>query len=237
MLGSDLQGEDFAKKGWLIWIYLEMILLSYIDCSGISEHVDGWCPRGSRARRRVHCLNLESMDIYMLIERQYPLSAEICKAMLDKKLQGGKPDENCYKMLKMMEKQAGVAMDEEQSLWELAFFRYQEDSMNGWSWPIWLKNKFKLLTRQSPQYSYQRKMDKCFKGTESFIAVYINDILVFSKNEKDNGLVLSPTKMKIAVSTVDFLGAVIGEGTIKLQHISSLEIVNFNEDELRQRKD
>ncbi|GJT45500.1 hypothetical protein Tco_0954215 [Tanacetum coccineum] len=49
---------------------------------------------------RVHCLNLESMDIYMLIERTYPLSAEMCKAMLDKKLQGGKPDENCYKMLK-----------------------------------------------------------------------------------------------------------------------------------------
>ncbi|GKB37042.1 hypothetical protein Tco_0881984 [Tanacetum coccineum] len=45
--------------------------------------------------------------IYMLIERKYPLSAEVCKAMLDKKLQGGKPDEDCYKMLKMMEKQAG----------------------------------------------------------------------------------------------------------------------------------
>ncbi|GJX90267.1 putative ribonuclease H-like domain-containing protein [Tanacetum coccineum] len=59
---------------------------------------------------RVHCLNLESMDIYiyMLIERTYPLSAEMCKVMLDKKLQGGKPDENCYKMLKMMEKQAGI---------------------------------------------------------------------------------------------------------------------------------
>ncbi|GKC12481.1 hypothetical protein Tco_1009263 [Tanacetum coccineum] len=56
----------------------------------------------------VHCLNLESMDIYMLIERQYPLSAEVCKAMLDKKLQGGKLDEDCYKMLKMMEKQAGI---------------------------------------------------------------------------------------------------------------------------------
>ncbi|GJY67803.1 hypothetical protein Tco_0470785 [Tanacetum coccineum] len=39
---------------------------------------------------------------------KYPLSAEVCKAMLDKKLQGGKPDENCYKMLKMMEKQAGI---------------------------------------------------------------------------------------------------------------------------------
>ncbi|GJX34365.1 hypothetical protein Tco_0245922 [Tanacetum coccineum] len=57
---------------------------------------------------RVHCLNLESMDVYMLIERTYPLSAEMCKVMLDKKLQGGKPDENCYKMLKMMEKQAGI---------------------------------------------------------------------------------------------------------------------------------
>ncbi|GJU59099.1 putative reverse transcriptase domain-containing protein, partial [Tanacetum coccineum] len=50
----------------------------------------------------------KSMDVYMLIERTYPLSAEMCKVMLDKKLQGGKPDENCYKMLKMMEKQAGI---------------------------------------------------------------------------------------------------------------------------------
>ncbi|GKF36830.1 hypothetical protein Tco_0113588 [Tanacetum coccineum] len=57
---------------------------------------------------RVHCLNLESSDIYMLTERKYPLSAKVCKAMLDKKLQGGKPDEDCYKLLKMMEKQAGI---------------------------------------------------------------------------------------------------------------------------------
>ncbi|GJR78542.1 putative ribonuclease H-like domain-containing protein [Tanacetum coccineum] len=56
----------------------------------------------------VHCLNLESANVYMLIERKYPLSAEVCKAMLDKKLQGGKPDEDCYKLLKMMEKQAVV---------------------------------------------------------------------------------------------------------------------------------
>ncbi|GJT42173.1 hypothetical protein Tco_0942038 [Tanacetum coccineum] len=33
---------------------------------------------------RVHCLNLESADIYMLTERSYPLSVEVCKAMLDK---------------------------------------------------------------------------------------------------------------------------------------------------------
>ncbi|GJZ59117.1 hypothetical protein Tco_0614933 [Tanacetum coccineum] len=49
---------------------------------------------------RVHCLNLESSDIYMLTERKYPLTAKVCKAMLDKKLQGGKPDEDCYKLLK-----------------------------------------------------------------------------------------------------------------------------------------
>ncbi|GJY21649.1 hypothetical protein Tco_0394215 [Tanacetum coccineum] len=67
-------------------------------------------PEGNELEKscRVHCLNLESMDVYMLIERTYPLSAEMCKVMLDKKLQGGKPDENCYKMLKMMEKQAGI---------------------------------------------------------------------------------------------------------------------------------
>ncbi|GJZ41143.1 hypothetical protein Tco_0588029, partial [Tanacetum coccineum] len=57
---------------------------------------------------RVHCLNLESADVYMLIERTYPLSAEVYKVMLDKKLQGGKPDEDCYKLLKMIEKQAGI---------------------------------------------------------------------------------------------------------------------------------
>ena len=78
---------------------------------------------------------------------------------------------------------------------------------------------------------FQRKMDNCFRGTEDFIAVYIDDILIFSENEdqhakhmkemlercKKNGLVLSPTKMKIAVQEVEFLGAVIGNKRIKLQ--------------------
>ncbi|GJZ49884.1 RNA-directed DNA polymerase, eukaryota, reverse transcriptase zinc-binding domain protein [Tanacetum coccineum] len=43
-----------------------------------------------------------------LFWRQYPVSPEVCKVMLDKKLQGGKPDEDCYKLLKWMEKQAGI---------------------------------------------------------------------------------------------------------------------------------
>ncbi|GJY49036.1 Orf y, partial [Tanacetum coccineum] len=91
---------------------------------------------------------------------------------------------------------------------------------------------------------FQRKMDKCFKETEAFIAVYIDDILVFSKNEeeharhlnimlqicKSNGLVLSPTKMKIAVSRIDFLGVVIGEGKIHLQPHIIKKIVEFDEE-------
>ncbi|GJU16718.1 hypothetical protein Tco_1144684 [Tanacetum coccineum] len=51
---------------------------------------------------------LSTDSIWSLPERKYHLSAEVCKAMLDKKLQGGKPDEDCYKLLKMMEKQAGI---------------------------------------------------------------------------------------------------------------------------------
>ncbi|GJS36544.1 hypothetical protein Tco_0534926 [Tanacetum coccineum] len=55
---------------------------------------------------RVHCLNLDSAEIYMLTERSYPLSAEVCKAMLDKKLQGGVntpgSDENSMKLYDLM---------------------------------------------------------------------------------------------------------------------------------------
>ncbi|PKU61844.1 uncharacterized protein LOC110095647 isoform X1 [Dendrobium catenatum] len=97
---------------------------------------------------------------------------------------------------------------------------------------------------------FQRRMDYCFKGTENFIAVYIDDILVFSKNNqehaehlkimlkicKDNGLVLSPTKMKIGVSTIDFLGATIGNNKIQLQEHIIEKISEFQEDSLSETK-
>ncbi|GJZ68863.1 hypothetical protein Tco_0632413, partial [Tanacetum coccineum] len=53
---------------------------------------------------RVHCLNLESMDVYMLSERKYPLSDEVCQTMLKMKLLDGKMNENAKRCLKMMEK-------------------------------------------------------------------------------------------------------------------------------------
>ncbi|GJU56901.1 hypothetical protein Tco_1234667 [Tanacetum coccineum] len=100
--------EDELEK--VFWMYLKNMFEEPLSTDPI------WSALGQQKiiswryydTYRVHYLNLESMDIYMLIERTYPLTAEMCKAMLDKKLQGGKPDENCYKMLKMMEKQAGI---------------------------------------------------------------------------------------------------------------------------------
>ncbi|GJX03874.1 hypothetical protein Tco_0189790 [Tanacetum coccineum] len=106
--GTDIVYINF---GAMMKSISRMILMSCIGCTDPiwsevgQQKIISWRYYESC---RVHCLNLESMDVYMLIERTYPLSAEMCKAMLDKKLQGGKPDENCYKMLKMMEKQAGI---------------------------------------------------------------------------------------------------------------------------------
>ncbi|CAM8981955.1 unnamed protein product [Rhodiola kirilowii] len=97
---------------------------------------------------------------------------------------------------------------------------------------------------------FQRKMDHCFKGTEEFTAVYIDDILVFSRTEEEHvahlqrvlsicereGLVLSPTKMKIATREVEFLGAIIGNKRIRLQPHIIKKISDFKEETLRDKK-
>ncbi|GJX91229.1 putative ribonuclease H-like domain-containing protein [Tanacetum coccineum] len=40
------------------------------------------------------------------VELEYPLSSDACQAMLDMKLQGGKQNEECYQLLKLIEKQS-----------------------------------------------------------------------------------------------------------------------------------
>ncbi|KAJ1685927.1 hypothetical protein LUZ63_017317 [Rhynchospora breviuscula] len=110
----------------------------------------------------------------------------------------------------------------------------------------WLVMPFSL--KNAPAI-FQRKMDDCFRGTEDFIAVYIDDILAFSENEKQHakhleamlsicekwGLVLSPTKMKIAVQEIEFLGAVIGNRKIKLQPHIIKKIISFDEEKLKEK--
>ncbi|GKC12047.1 hypothetical protein Tco_1008829 [Tanacetum coccineum] len=56
----------------------------------------------------VHCLTLEARNIYMLVDRKYPLSKDAYQVMLKMKPLDGKINEVCYKLLKMIEKQAGV---------------------------------------------------------------------------------------------------------------------------------
>nr|ASD56981.1 polyprotein [Grapevine vein clearing virus] len=107
----------------------------------------------------------------------------------------------------------------------------------------WLVMPFGI---QNAPAIFQRKMDECFKGTEDFIAVYIDDILVFSNSIKEHekhlqrmlsickehGLVLSPTKMKIAVPGIDFLGAHIRNSRVSLQPHIIKKIADKKDDEL-----
>nr|QJC63475.1 polyprotein [Cacao swollen shoot virus] len=97
---------------------------------------------------------------------------------------------------------------------------------------------------------FQRKMDQCFKGTEKFIAVYIDDILVFSDNMQEHlkhvhtmlqicqkhGLVLSPTKMSLAQEEMEFLGTVISHGKMKLQQHVIKKILDKSDIELETTK-
>ncbi|GKD77371.1 hypothetical protein Tco_1339992 [Tanacetum coccineum] len=59
------------------------------------------------ARKGLH-IDLDKDDSEDSDEASEKDDSNMCKAMLDKKLQGGKPDEDCYKLLKMMEKKAGI---------------------------------------------------------------------------------------------------------------------------------
>ncbi|KAL3505234.1 hypothetical protein ACH5RR_035075 [Cinchona calisaya] len=82
---------------------------------------------------------------------------------------------------------------------------------------------------------FQRKMDKIFLEYSQFVLVYIDDILVFSKNEQEHvghlntvfrifyqhGIIISKKKVELFKTHIKFLGVEIGNGQIKLQdHIA-----------------
>nr|AFO11489.1 polyprotein [Sugarcane bacilliform virus] len=132
-----------------------------------------------------------------------------------------------------------VAMDEE-SIPLTAFSAYNE--LYEWLvMPFGLKNAPAI---------FQRKMDQCFRGTEGFIAVYIDDILVFSEDEeqhaehlwkmlqicKKNGLILSPSKYKIGVKKVDFLGSTIGNNQLAVQEHIIKKIAEFDDEKLKTKE-
>ncbi|GKA76086.1 hypothetical protein Tco_0782464 [Tanacetum coccineum] len=76
---------------------------AYTECFGV---ISGLCL--IHLLMKMHCLTLEACTIYMLADRKYPLSKEACQVMLKMKLLDEKINEVCYKLLKMIEKQAGI---------------------------------------------------------------------------------------------------------------------------------
>ena len=92
----------------------------------------------------------------------------------------------------------------------------------------WLVMPFGLKNAPSV---FQRKMDNIFRDNVSFVAVYIDDILVFSKNKKqhighlqivlkkfeEQDIIISKSKMQLFQQTIEFLGVITGDGKILLQ--------------------
>ncbi|KAL0442064.1 UNVERIFIED_CONTAM: putative enzymatic polyprotein [Sesamum radiatum] len=103
---------------------------------------------------------------------------------------------------------------------------------------IW--NVLPMGLANAPQI-FQRKIDNLFKDYFEFMFVYIDDILIASKNMKEHikhleifsdacykeGLVLSEKKATIAVNKIEFLGILIDETSIELQEHIVKKIRNF----------
>ncbi|KAK4390096.1 putative enzymatic polyprotein [Sesamum angolense] len=96
---------------------------------------------------------------------------------------------------------------------------------------IW--NVLPMGLANAPQI-FQRKMDNLFKDYFELMFVYIDDILIASKNMKDHikhleifsdachkeGLVLSEKKATIAVNKIEFLGILIDEAGIFIKDLA-----------------
>ena len=84
-------------------------------------------------------------------------------------------------------------------------------------------------------------MNNIFRENDSFVAVYIDNILVFSKNKKqhighlqivlkkfeEHGIIISKSKMQLFQYTIEFLAVIIGDGKILLQPHILEKILTF----------
>ena len=92
----------------------------------------------------------------------------------------------------------------------------------------WLVVPFGLKNAPS---IFQRKIDSILREYNSFVAIYIDDILVYSENKnkhighlllvfkkfEQHGIIISKPKMQLFQTTIEFLWVVIRKGQIVLQ--------------------
>ncbi|KAK4390349.1 Enzymatic polyprotein [Sesamum angolense] len=114
-----------------------------------------------------------------------------------------------------------------------------EPGISAYSSPGFLVRNHGDIKRGNPDIS--EKMDNLFKDYFEFMFVYIDDILIASRNMKEHikhleifsdacyreGLVLSEKKATIAVNKIEFLGILIDEAGIELQEHIVEKIRNF----------
>ena len=92
----------------------------------------------------------------------------------------------------------------------------------------WLVIPFGLKNAPSV---FQKKMNNIFRDNDSFVVVYIDDILLFGKNKKkhighlqiilkkleEHGIIISKIKMQLLQQTIEFLGVIIRNSKLLLQ--------------------
>ena len=95
--------------------------------------------------------------------------------------------------------------------------------------------------KQAPSI-FQRHMNETFTGFENFCRIYVDDIIVFSENDKEHvehvskvldrckeiGVILSEPKAQLFKEKIEFLGLVIDKGNLQLQKHIGENITAFN---------
>ncbi|GJV78187.1 reverse transcriptase domain-containing protein [Tanacetum coccineum] len=92
---NSIAGEKSISRDDLTELY--RIVMNKYGLDGPEDNKDYKCGDTIDTSEVQLVLNLESMDVYLLFDRKYPLSPEICQTVLKMKLLDGKMNEDCYR--------------------------------------------------------------------------------------------------------------------------------------------